>query len=204
MKEGIKKGLWEMWGKPEYPAEWDGSNFGGGKCSQRYWEYLFVINNFPDNLDKYSVILDIGSGENKFFPTLIRKHCRCIAVDPDLIPTNKDDINRVFDSEIVSSISKGKIDVVTCISVLEHIEDQVEFMTTLDLINTPAIITFEFGSTPPAFDYQLTAMKMYSFCRAIKNHYVSRMERSPVLADNSNGHWYPVGLVLLPSQFLSI
>ena len=198
LKNRLKKELWLRWDTPEHPAEWDGNVFGGGKCSQRFWEYLFVIDNLQDTLCEKSVILDVGSGITNFLPNLLRKYCRCIAVDPSLAPDHQDNIATVFNAELVNTLSECAVDAVTCVSVLEHMEEHNEFITALDLIKAPLIITFEYGPSPAAFQYQLTMEKVYQFSKALKNHYVTRIEKSPVVADNSNGYWYPLGMVFFP------
>lgn len=200
IRNEIKKDLWRIWGTANHPAEWDGFVFGGGRCSQRFWEYLFVIDNLPENLSEKSIILDIGSGITKFLPILLRRHCRCLSFDPFIAKDHEDDILDSFRRESLPLLDEyaKEIEAVTCVSVLEHIPDQEKFIATLDLVKSPVIITFEFGSNPPAFEYQLTMQRIYSFTKEIKNHYVSRIEESPVLADNSIGHWRPLGMVFLP------
>ncbi len=198
MKDQLKKNLWKSWGRPEFPSEWDGNNFGGGKCSQMFWEYLFTIDNLPVTLNTDSIILDVGSGDKKFLPSLIRRHCRCIAVDPSLPKESEDDIPKIFNRNLALQLSEMPVNAVTCVSVLEHIADQEEFVRCLDIIKAPIILTFEFGHDPPKFDHQVTPKKLYGICKVINNHYVDRIEKSPILADNSDGGWWPLGLRLLP------
>ena len=56
----LKKLLWERFGSADYPAEWDGRVYGGGKISQRWWEYFQAIEYLE--LYEGAVVLDIGGG----------------------------------------------------------------------------------------------------------------------------------------------
>ena len=69
----LKQRLWQRFGTAAHPAEWDGLVFGGGKISQRFWEYFKVIE-YLDVADGARV-LDIGGGSPttgvSFFPQLL-------------------------------------------------------------------------------------------------------------------------------------
>lgn len=56
----LKQELWHRFGSKEHPAEWDGHVYGGGKLSQRFWEYFKAIELL--SLDANSIVLDIGGG----------------------------------------------------------------------------------------------------------------------------------------------
>ena len=39
----LKQELWRRYGDSSYPVEWNGHVHGGGKLSQRFWEYFKTI-----------------------------------------------------------------------------------------------------------------------------------------------------------------
>ena len=60
LTEKLKAALWQAYGNLNSPAAWDGNIYGGGKLSQRFWEYhqaIELLDLTPD-----SVVLDIGGG----------------------------------------------------------------------------------------------------------------------------------------------
>lgn len=197
--EALKQLLWKRWGSNEFPAEWDGIRFGGGKGSQRYWEYLWVVDQLDGNERK---ILDVGAGENAFLPRLLANAFEQVeAVDPAL-PT-EDARNHRMDlgAWISQNPSRvGEFDCVTCVSVIEHLQNPNELFSALaHFAKAKILITLELGYEPPAFSYQLTMHKIYAGLNCFDSHYLTRLENCPVWADNSNnGHWRPFGLSLLP------
>src|SRR5262245_36752669 len=81
----VKQELWRRFGDPAYPAEWNGILYGGGKISQRFWEYLVAIELL--RLDEQAVVLDIGGGSpvtgHAFFAELLAPVLRKIVIlDP--------------------------------------------------------------------------------------------------------------------------
>jgi hypothetical protein len=200
--ESLKRVLWDRWGSKDFPAEWDGVHYGGGKGSQRYWEYLWVV----DQLDgKEERILDVGAGSTLFLPRLLRQSFSHVeAVDPAL-PLEDDRHHR---SELGTWVERhqkavASFDCVTCVSVVEHLQDpSILFRDLGQFVRAKIIITLELGFDPPGFEYQLTMREIYSGLAYFTSHYLSRMEICPVWADNSNrGHWRPFGMVLAPKTF---
>lgn len=206
MIEGLKQELWRRWGTGIIPAEWDGAMYGGkkaggGKCSQRFWEYLWLLDQLSGNESK---VLDVGSGSHLFLPKLLRTQLAYVeAVDPyvlsdDLMDRKMDIASWLGQPDVVPS----QYDCVTCISVLEHVLDQPAFCSDLDKLSSAKIImTMELGQEPPLWNYQLTMKRLYASLDMFKTHYVTKMEMCPIWADNSSGgYWRPFGLVLFPNK----
>lgn len=193
--KSLQQLLWERWGKKEYPAEWDGREGGGGKGSQRFWEYLWALGTLHQ-WDKPipARILDVGSGQ-LFFAELIGQRTNVDVVDPDG-PTPKAGSNIVsWAGTIETFVEKeiGVYDWVTCISVLEHVEDKPTFCAALDKFMCPISLTFEFGEGGVSLE------TVYDCLEEFKNHYLYKMELCPVWADNSAiNKWRPMGLLLVP------
>jgi|SRR6185295_491275 len=200
----LKSLLWDRWGTAEYPAEWDGQHYGGGRGSQRFWEYLWVIDQLSGH-ERH--VIDVGAGPNLFLPKLLGEAFpRVEAVDPEL---------RVRDARHHPCDLRGwvdrypsevsRVDCVTCVSVVEHVQDPGMIFTDLArFVNAKLIVTLELGFDPPGFEYQLTLRKLYAGLKCFESHYLSRMETCPVWADNSKGgYWKPFGMVLLPKSALA-
>ena len=56
----LKKELRHRFDSAEHPAKWDSRIYGGGKLSQRFWEYFKALELL--GLTESSVVLDIGGG----------------------------------------------------------------------------------------------------------------------------------------------
>lgn len=172
--------LWERWGDPAHPAEWDGRE-GGGRGSQRFWEYLWAINRIRQM--KPRSVLDVGCGKNSFLCRLLHDSgIDIIGMDPEIgtLPLEEWVLH-----------DKVTTDVVTCISVLEHVLNPEAFCTALDSISSPVIMTLELG------EGCITMPILYRCLNRFRNHYMAKMEACPVVADNSmNGQWRPLGIVL--------
>jgi 2-polyprenyl-3-methyl-5-hydroxy-6-metoxy-1,4-benzoquinol methylase len=197
--EYLKRLLWERWGSNDFPAEWDGVHYGGGKGSQRYWEYLWVLTQLSGSERR---ILDVGAGPKRFLPRLLREAFSHVeAVDPAL---GLEDAQH-HRTELGAWISRDpkspeRFDCVTCVSVVEHLQDPtILFRDLARFEKAKIVITLELGFDPPGFDFQLTMREIYAGLACFGAHYLSRMEVCPVWADNSNsGHWRPFGMVLAP------
>jgi 2-polyprenyl-3-methyl-5-hydroxy-6-metoxy-1,4-benzoquinol methylase len=197
--EALKQALWDRWGSKEFPAEWDGVKYGGGKGSQRYWEYLWVVDQLKGNERR---ILDVGAGQTLFLPRLLRLSFPHVeAVDPE-VPAEDALHHRVELGAWLSDNPRAadSFDCVTCVSVLEHLQDsRVLFGQLARFARARIIITLELGFEPPGFEYQLTMREIYAGLACFGAHYLSKMETCPVCADNSKGgYWRPFGLVLAP------
>ena len=189
----LRQTLWSWWGQPGHPAEWDGRYYGGGKGSQRFWEYLWALGQLPP----CRRILDVGAGQSLFLPDLLSTQIDEVwAVDPQIPPSRQ---NARYRAQTLSDFVNQDVarmvdfDCVTCISVLEHIDDKPKFCRELDSISAPIVMTFEL-----AYEANLVTMPMVYDCFAqFQNHYVSKMEVCPVWADNSGfGQWRPIGVTL--------
>ena len=184
--------LWQRWGDPAHPAEWDGREGNGGKCSQRFWEYLWVLNHIGEP----SSILDVGGGQNTFFKDLLKDDVFFVVVDP-LAPTSASGDSHGMTVEQYAATKRLSFKCVTCISVLEHVTDKDAFCAALDSFPCPIVMTLELG------EGCVTMPQLYQCLRQFMNHHVTVMEACPVVADNSyGGRWRPLGLVLEPNTTL--
>jgi hypothetical protein len=189
--------LWQWWGDKDHPAEWDGRVYGGGKVSQRMWEYFWAVNQMAPTWKR---LVDIGSGPTQFFPSLLRAvGCRVVSIDPE-IKTQGDDFGMPL-SQFVAMVDDGEwFDCVFSISVLEHVPpaDRPQFIADLDKFKKSVIVmTMELGpqnsTWPPVLVEELA---MFS---QMKNHYLTKMEACPIWAPNScPALWRPLGLVFYP------
>lgn len=185
----LKQLLWERWGNAQYPAEWDGRDGGGGKGSQRFWEYLWAVHQLGDGLKS---VLDVGAGSHAFFANLLRAaNIHAEAVDPELEATEL----WMHKTRLEDFSEFGRFNWTTCISVLEHIDDKVAFCRALDRCGGPIVLTFEYGE-------ECVDNKSLTQClAAFQRHHITRMEACPVYAENSSPlKWRPVGLVLALNQ----
>jgi hypothetical protein len=190
MKERLKNALWDRFGKPNFPAEWNGITYGGGKCSQRYWEYLFAI----ESLQGASMVLDIGCGKDGFLTNLLNEELDCVGIDLEapsegsLLQTNLNDFVNNNDTDLMM------YDNILCISVLEHVDDIFQFITDLDKFYGRIILTFELSLRAKS-DY-ISRRQMHRGLENFKNYYVTKMENCPIISDNSDLSFRPMGLVL--------
>ena len=196
--EQLKKDLWKCFGTTEFPAEWDGIVYGGGKLSQRYWEYLATIQYL--NLDSDSVLLEIGGGSPKtgygFFSAILKQHVKKIIIlDPNLITTeNKpDNIEYVAENadydNLKNLFSNHNITHISCISVFEHIEDTVrnEMIRAINdyFKGESFVTTFEYHPKQVHFEYQLTTETISKLFSHFTNLYPTEYSASPVLCENA-------------------
>lgn len=199
--ERLKRLLWERWGRPEFPAEWDGINYGGGKGSQRYWEYLWVVTQLTGHEER---LLDVGAGPKLFLPRLLTEVLSHVeAVDPELPAGDAHHHPASLGAWMMQNPGLiHQFDCVTCVSVVEHVQDPREIFRDLARFRKARVIlTLELGFDPPGFEYQLTLEKLYQGLGCFHDHYLDRMESCPVWADNSKGgYWRPFGMVLEPKS----
>lgn len=181
--------LWERWGSAEHPAEWDGRELGGGKGSQRFWEYLWAL----DRVGNAGSILDIGGGQQAFFANLLSAVMDDVSVVDPLIEDGMGRFAMTLDQFAAGYVVR-KYDLITCISVLEHVEDKDRFCHLLDTFEAPIVLTFELG------EGCIPMWEMYRCLDQFKHHHVTKMEACPVLADNSSfDKWRPMGIALAPN-----
>lgn len=183
--------LWERWGTAEHPAEWDGRE-GGGRGSQRFWEYLWTLNqiNPPDVR-----VLDVGGGETLFFFNLLSGGIHIVEIVDPLVEPGDFRAKMDLVTYVAARPPSHNYDIVTCVSVLEHVERKEEFCAALDTFRCRIVMTFELG--PGCIEMS----EMYRLLLQFKRHHITKMESCPVLADNSKVDlWRPIGIVLEPNQ----
>ncbi len=196
--EQLKKELWKHFGTVEYPAEWDGIVYGGGKLSQRFWEYLTTIEYLDLNSD--SVLLEIGGGSPKtgygFFSAIINQHIKKIIIlDPNLKESAKkpDNIDYVVENatydNLKNLLNKHDVTHISCISVFEHIEEDVrgEMIRAINdhFKGENFVATFEYHPKQVHFESQLTAKTISELFSHFVNFYLTDYSASPVLCENA-------------------
>lgn len=205
----MRKFLASRWGDPRFPAEWDGQHYGGGKGSQRYWEYLWCIDQILDPQKPFpELLLDVGCGAGAFFPRLLQDVKSVRAVDPALEDKTVDNVQYMRGTleEVIPQIDPLAFDTVTCISVFEHIADHAGICRALSLFRNARIIcTLEYGFCPPDLPlpqsgtHIITPQKLCTFFGMMTSHYIVKMETCPVYCENSlNGAWRPISFTMEP------
>jgi hypothetical protein len=195
----LKAELWRRFGANDHPAEWDGRHYGGGQLSQRFWEYLRAIELL--NLDRASVVLDIGGGSPLtgvgFFSSLLSTQAgRVIVMDPSvkdgaLAPTNVEFSRSAatYDKLKALLVARPEITHIVTISVFEHVEPPIregmvhainEFFRG-DLF----VATFEYHARTRYFEHALTARTTSDLFAPFKNFYLDDLSASPVLCENA-------------------
>lgn len=194
--EQLKKDLWKCFGTTEYPAEWDGIVYGGGKLSQRYWEYLATIQY----LNSDSVLLEIGGGSPKtgygFFSAIIKQHVKkIIIIDPNLNSDAKkpDNIEYVVENanyeNLKNLFNTYQITHISCISVFEHIDDNTrdEMIRAINdhFKGECFVTTLEYHPKQVHFEHQLTSKSISDLFSHFTNFYPTDYSASPVLCENA-------------------
>jgi hypothetical protein len=189
--------LWQRFGSPEFPAEWDG-RFGGGKLSQRFWEYFEGLEML--DLSSESVILDLGGGSPD---TGIGFFARLIA--PSVNRVHILDPNAVFDPEypnvlVHQQLGDGTIlrdifnqypdiDRVVSLSVFEHISPLVrsEIIAAINdyFRGNIFMTTFEYHSKNVYFEEQLNTRSTSDLFTPLTKFYLEKIAQSPVWAENA-------------------
>jgi hypothetical protein len=214
IEQRIKADLWRSFGTNKRPAEWDGRNFGGGKLSQRYWEYFKAVEML--DLDEHSILLDIGGGSPRtglgFFAHLVRPYVRrVIVVDPNVFENvplidNVSVYREAATPRFLERLLETNLNIthIVSISVLEHIEDQMR-RDMISVINewfngSAFVSTFEFHARTCHFESQLTSASVSELFKPFTHFYLSRLESSPVFCENSFDdklqipRWYPLAV----------
>jgi SAM-dependent methyltransferase len=97
----------------------------------RQWEYPWVLQNTP--YKKKSIVLDVGGGTSHF-PAIVSKRVKKVVVGEIYNERVwKDNIPNIeyLNVDITKFKTDVKYDIVSCISVLEHIEDRITAITNL-------------------------------------------------------------------------
>lgn len=199
LTEKLKAVLWKRFGDPAYPAEWDGNVYGGGKLSQRFWEYYATIELLELNAD--SVVLDIGGGSPTtgagFFSRVIAPYIREVHIM---------DVNIGGSSEVHESIrfhrslanyetlskllnENPQITHVACISVFEHISDEVRQGMVRAINETFGgdifVATLEYHARECFFEDQLTARTLSQLFEPLARFYPTQFLKSPVWGETA-------------------
>jgi hypothetical protein len=195
----LKAELWKRFGSQNHPSEWDGNVYGGGKLSQRFWEYFIGVELLE--IDSNSVVLDIGGGSPVtgmgFFSSLLSTAAKkVIILDPNIgnteaAPKNLEFVKRNASYDELKSVfvDYPEITHVSSISVFEHIPPPIrEGMVTA--INEffrgrSFVATFEFHPKKMFFKHQLNARTTSSLFKPLTNFYLDEFRASPVGGENS-------------------
>ena len=205
----LKRELWKRYGDPAFPAEWNGYVHGGGKLSQRFWEYFKAIEFLE--LEKTSVVLEVGGGSPNtppFFGTLLASAVAKVYVMDENVPSadsaggRLEFVPELGNYESVCRVLKAHPEIthVSCVSVFEHIEDSVRegIVRAIDELFAGNIFaaTLEFHSKFTFFDYQLTTKTVSQLFAPLKKFYLERCEAAPTPCENS----YASGKLLMAQE----
>lgn len=189
----LKQELWRRYGTEAWPAEWDGRVYGGGKLSQRFWEYfktLELLDLRPD-----SVVLDIGGGSPVtglgFLMAIVAPQVRrVIVMDPQT--GNADDpgpavtiIPREATRDSLPEVFRAHPDIthIASVSVLEHIPAATR-VGIFEAINEgfngeTMVLTCEFHPKRVFFEAQLTTRSLSEMVQPLTRHYLDAFEAAP-------------------------
>lgn len=220
LSTNLKRLLWQRFGTLEYPVEWDGQVYGGGKISQRFWEYFITIELLEVASD--SVVLDVGGGSPAtgvgLFPRLLADAgIRVVVLDEKLgdtggLPATLAVERGLADrTTLAAAFQRYRPTHVSCISVLEHAtEDQQRgiFEAIEGSFNgVSAVFTLEFHETECHFEQQMTTATLSQAVSPLRRYYLDRVERSPVHCVNAlsgkSRLWYPLALRFVRDDTIS-
>lgn len=203
--------LWQMYGEKEHPAEWDGHVYGGGKLSQRFWEYHKAIDAL--DLTPDAVVLDIGgssaaTGVSLFGTVLAGALKRVIVVDPSVpaaIPAHPNVIClpelASYDGLAAIFAAHPEITHVSSVSVFEHIPHPERLGITRAVNDhfrgDTFVLTVEFHETTRFFGDQLTTRTLSEIGSALTRFVPVSIEGSPIYCENAVQSWMPVYVRLL-------
>lgn len=195
----LKSELWRRFGSEETPAEWDGHVYGGGKLSQRFWEYFKALELLE--LDSDSVVVDIGGGSpvtgTGFFAALMATVVRKVYIfDPNIAqnavaPANVEFVRSQASFDGLKSLLKERSEIthISSISVFEHIEPAVRegiVRAINDFFRGRCFVaTFEFHAKQNFFEHQLTAQTVSSLFGPLVNYYLDGFCASPVWCEDA-------------------
>jgi len=168
---------------------------------QRAWEYFWILDNLPIENSTEATVLDVGCDPACLFPLILATELKFILAN-DIPPCSVElPDNVVYQQGKIQELPAYRcVDAVTCVSVLEHVEDKSAFCKALDSIAAPILLTCEFSRDDAHIAEQLVTLDVLTDCLShFQKHYLSRMEECPVWAANSrSGEWRPLALLLLP------
>lgn len=199
LTQKLKAALWQCYGNPAFPAEWDGAVHGGGKLSQRFWEYFITIELLELTPD--SVVLDIGGGSPEtgagFFTRVIAPYVQEVHVmDVNIGESAEAGPKIKFHRHLANCETLSKlfqenpqITHVACISVFEHIPPDVRcgMIKAINEFFAGEIFatTLEYHSKECYFEHQLvteTVSEMFKFLTAF---YPEVISKSPFFCTNA-------------------
>lgn len=197
--EQLKAELWRRFGTSEHPAEWDGVVSGGGRLSQRYWEYMKTLELLE--LDATSVLLDIGGGSPDtgagFFSELVAGEIAgAVIMDPNVragraTAPNIEIVRAEAGLATLGDLLRARRDIthIASISVFEHIEPGPRRGIT-EAINAEFrgrafVTTFEYHPNRIFFEHQLTARTTSELFRPLTRFYPDVFVSSPVHCENA-------------------
>jgi hypothetical protein len=199
LTERLKSALWRCYGSASYASEWDGNVYGGGKLSQRFWEYHQTVELLQLTPD--SVVLDIGGGSPAtgagFFTRVIAPYVREVHVMDVNIGESKDIPSNVVMhrslagyeslSELLSE--NPQITHVACISVFEHISNAVRCGMVKALNERfrgdHFVATLEFHAKKCFFEYQLTTQTVSEMFSVLTAFYPDMISKSPFWCEDA-------------------
>lgn len=195
----LHKELWRRFGTPDHPSEWDGNVYGGGKLSQRYWEYFKAVEML--GLTPDSVVLDIGGGSPEtgigFFASLISTAVKRVIVMDSNVRSEFDLGNNIVvvpelaNQETLTEVFKKHPDItqVSSVSVMEHIPHEVRRSIMRGLNDGFAgdriVFTLEYHANTNFFEHQLTTRSLSDSVGLLNRFYPTRIESAPVYAENA-------------------
>jgi len=199
LTEKLKAALWRAYGDVNSPAEWDGNIYGGGKLSQRFWEYHQAIELLELTPD--SIVLDIGGGSPitgaGFFTTVIAPYVKEVHVLDVNVGEGRNHLaNIIFHRNLGSYESLAhllmqnpQITHIASVSVFEHIPDEIR-CGMAKAINEffkgqIFVTTLEYHSRNCYVEYQLTAKTLSELFAPLVRFYPEKILRSPFLAENA-------------------
>lgn len=204
----LKQQLWQRFGQPAHPAEWDGIVYGGGKLSQRYWEYFISIELLE--LDEHSVVLDVGGGSPVegvgFFADLLALYCKKVVIldvhaQYARNAARRDNVVLVKENGDYESVRRvladhSDITHISCVSVFEHIEEHLRrdiVRSINDHFNGDTfVMTLEYHARVKHWKHQLTARSISDLFSPLEKFFPDRFVRSPVYCENAYqkiGYW---------------
>jgi hypothetical protein len=199
LTDKLKAALWRCYGNPAYPAEWDGKVYGGGKLSQRFWEYHETIGLLELTPD--SVVLDIGGGSPitgaGFFTRVIAPHVKQVHVMDVNFAEFKDVASNIVmhrslaNYETLSKVLKEQPQIthVACISVFEHIPADIR-CGMVRAVNECFrgdifVSTLEFHSNESYFEHQLVTQTLSEMFAELTAFYPDTIHKSPFWCQNA-------------------
>lgn len=220
LTKSLKAQLWRRFGTPEHPAEWDGRVYGGGKISQRFWEYFRAVELL--DLKPGDRVLDIGGGSPmyglSFFPRLLAEADIEVHVldtnfgDRSNIPPGVRLIEGLADTETLGKVlAEVKPTKISCVSVLEHAthEQQVGIFQGVEnaFQGESFVLTLEFHETQTFFEQCPTTATLSNAVSVLTRYYLEEIDRSPLNCTNAvvqnTRLWYPMALKFVPMPDLA-